>query len=281
MRSELHDRWDKIAAPRNCEELVKLLSDHKEPAEMFFAVDGVPYAYMEIPTGFPQDGDYRMPPSLRMVYRVLGYKKQLSDGEDESGVEAELVECFWRDMLHVRKIMDTTFGGTPILFWRKRPEFSISQEEGDKVRFARLYVRLEVPGFNWNKYPVFSYIGDSGLSKPWPAPVSEQRKEEIRLADEVARLGEVSSRTAQEHMNAFYKLISLRGEGQFNTAEMRYRSTEHNAAQEVDPAALYGTGVSGRPGVVAAGVRETNALRQLLDSQHMASHPGVFGGHKK
>jgi hypothetical protein len=210
MASESRDRWDEVVAPRDCEELVKLLSDYKEPTEMFYALDGLPRAYMEIPTGFAQNGDYRMPPSMRVVYRVLAYKKQLRDGEDGPGFEPELVGCLWRDMVYIRKVMDDTFGGTPILFWRKRPEFTVEQTEGDAARYARLYVRLDVPGFDWNKYPVFSLIGDNGLNKPWPTPVSEAMKHEIRLSGEVIRLSEAASRAQQEYLNAANRLINIR-----------------------------------------------------------------------
>lgn len=266
-KNELHDRWDKIGAPRNCEELVKLLSDYKEPTEMFFALDGMPRAYTEIPTGFSHSGDYRMPPVMRVVYRVLAYKKQLRDGEDGSGVEAELVECFWRDMVYVRKVMDDTFGGTPILFWRRRPEFTIEQEEGDNARFARFYARLDVPGFDWNKYPVYSHLGTDGISKPAPAPVSEAKKEEIRLADEVLKLSQAASFAQQEHINAFQRLVDLRSKNHY------YSNERPEKTRFFDPTSLYGAGVLGDPQVQQARSKTTAALRQVLDAQAMASNP--------
>jgi hypothetical protein len=279
--TELEARLDKIPVPTTAASLDATLGDYKEN-EMFFALEGLPRAYMHIPTGFTHGGDYRMPPMLRVVYRVLAYRKKLAPGEDLAAVEAELVGCMWRDMLYVRKRMTDQLGDdTPVLFWRRRPTFEVHEDEGARARYAQIYLRLEVPGFDWNKYPVYSYIGSNSGDRPFPEPVSEERKEEVRLSNEVLRLSEKATQAANEHLNASHRLIAKRMQNMtatdLNTAEMKYKAPERHISPAFDPTTLYGAGVLGDPRVQEEQARVTSAYRAMIDSERIRSYPSTVG----
>lgn len=252
---ELKKRLDDIPVPTTAAQLEAALGDRQD---MFHAMPGIPRAYMEIPTGFPQDGGYRMPSVLRVVYKVLAYKKTCPTVEMAHDAEPELVACMWDDFKRIRVRMAEEFGEmTPVLFWRREPEFSVEHDEGSKVAHARIYLRLDIPGYDWRNHPVISQVGDNSLDKPWPAPVSAAQKDEMLFADEVLRLSEAASKAHDAHFNAFQKLINMRSQ---------------HVAEEVPVRAF---GLYGQPAAPSQEeqMKVTGAMRGLLDSQAIASTP--------
>lgn len=219
---------------------------------MFFAMDGPSRAYFAIPTGSHEEGAYRIPQVLRIVYSVLAYRKQLRDGEDAAAVESELVACMWDDMKRIRVKMADMYGELdPILFWRKRPTFGESSDGGDRARYAHISLRLAVPGFDFVKHPVLSYIGRDSGDRPFPRPVSPAQKDEILFADEVLKLSIASEQAHNEHHNALQKLITMRSQ---RVAE------EIRGVQPMMPI----------PGLFGQ-MKVSGAMRALLDSQAIAS----------
>lgn len=259
---ELKERLDELPTPTTAKELEEVIGN-RQHGDMFFATDGLPRAYFEIPTGFPDNGDYRMPPVLRVIYHVLAYKKQLRDGEDVAAAEPELVACMWDDFKRIRVKMAEQYGEmTPVLFWRRRPEFSDDSTEGDKARYAKIYLRVSVPGYDFHKHRVLSHLGRDGISGAAPCPVSAAQKDEMLFADEVLKLSDEASKAYDAHLNAFQKLMAMRTK----------RTYEEMSAVNSQPAhaGLYGAGA----GLTAEEQARTNsALRAMLDSQAMESHP--------
>lgn len=99
--------------PRTVRELVEYLALTGDPYDMFHCMQGVPRAYMEIPSGSP----HLM--CIRGVYVTLGY---WTNGSRQD-CEAMLVSTIWDVFVTARAILrQSDWGG--LLFWRRMPEIT-------------------------------------------------------------------------------------------------------------------------------------------------------------